>query len=165
MPRLDPTVIRNQVEALIALCPELADDEQLRHDMLEGSTEAFDFLSMVARRIISDKALADGTGAYINELRERKERIDRRVDGFRSLALKILQAANLKKAELPEATFSVTKGREKLTIPDPAAVHETFCKVSYSPDTALIKEALAAGTDINWAAMVTGEPSITMRIK
>lgn len=165
MPRLDPNIIRSQVEALIALCPELADDEQLRHDMLEGSTEAFDFLSMVARRIISDKALAEGTGTYINELRERKERIDRRVDGFRSLALKILQAANLKKAELPEATFSVTKGREKLVIPDAAAVPETFCKVSYSPDTALIKEALAAGTDINWAAMVMGDPSVTMRIR
>lgn len=165
MPRLDPQVIRAQVDALLVLCPELADDEQLRHDMLEGSTEAFDFLSMVVRRVIADKALATGTDAYISELRERKERIERRVDAWRSLALKILQAADLRKAELPEATLSVAKGREKLVIPDPAAVPEMFCKVSYSPDNALIREALASGSDINWAAMVTGDPSLTMRIK
>lgn len=165
MARLDPLTIRTQIDALIALCPELADDEQLRHDMLEGSTEAFDFLSRVARRIINDKALAEGTDAYITELRERKERIERRVDAWRSLALKILQAADLRKAELPEATLSVTKGREKLVIPDPKAVPEMFCKVSYSPDNALIKEALATGTDINWAAIVQGDPSLTVRIK
>lgn len=165
MPRLDPAVIRNQVDALIALCPELEDDEQLRHDMLEGSTEAFEFLSMVAKRVIADKALAEGTATYIAELRERKERIERRVDAYRSLALKILQAADLKKAELPEATFSVAKGREKLVIPDPAAVPETYCKVSYAPDTALIKDALSSGTDINWAAMIMGDPTLTMRIK
>ena len=165
MPRLDPHVIRTQVDALIALCPELAEDEQLRSDMIEGSTEAFDFLSMVTRRIIADKALAAGTSAYIDELRERKDRFERRVDAYRVLALKLLQSADLRKAELPEATLSVVKGREKLVIPDPASVPGMYCKVSYSPDTALIKEALAAGTDINWAAMVMGDPSLTVRIK
>ena len=42
--RLDPAVIKQQVENLLLAYPELTDDEQLRADMLEGSTDLVAYL-------------------------------------------------------------------------------------------------------------------------
>ena len=42
--RLDPAVIRHQVDGLLAAYPELVEDEVLRLDMIEGSTDLVDFV-------------------------------------------------------------------------------------------------------------------------
>lgn len=165
MPRLDPDVIRRDIEALIASCPEMEDDEQLRHDMIEGSTEAFDLLSTIVRRIGATKALASGTADYAKELAERKARFERRVEAYRSLAIKLLRHAKLPKAELSEGTISVRDGALKLFISNEDAIPDALCKFTPSPDKAAIKEALEAGADVDWAALVPGDPVLTIRTK
>lgn len=166
MPRLDPDIIRRDIEALMAVCPELADDEQLRHDMIEGETEAFTLLSIIVRRIGETEALAEGTKQYAAEIRERKARFDRRAEGYRSLIRKLLRHASLRKAELPEATVSLgQKPKIDLVITNEAAVPEALCRCKPEPDKTAIREALEAGADVDWAALVPGDPVLTIRTK
>ena len=166
MPRLDPDIIRRDIEALIASCPEMEDDEALRHDMIEGSTEALELLSVLIRRIGQTKALAKGTAEYQQELAERKARFERRVDGYRSLMIKMVRHTGIKKAiERPEGTVSVRDGALKLHLIKEDAIPDALCKFTPSPDKTAIKEALEAGADVDWAALVPGDPILTIRTK
>lgn len=165
MPRLDPDIIRRDIEALIASCPEMEDDEALRHDMIEGSTEAFELLSIVVRRIGETEALAEGAGKYAADIRERKARLERRAEAYRALVRKLLAHAALKKAELSEATISLGKPRTNLVITREDAIPDALCKLTPSPDKTAIREALEAGADVDWAALVPGDPVLTIRTK
>ena len=37
--------------------------------------------------------------------------------------------------------------------------------MKYTPDKTKIKELLKAGTTLNWAALIQGEPGVTIRTK
>lgn len=163
--RLDQAVIQQQIANLVLQFPDLADDEVLRHDMIEGETEAFDFLSQIVRKIGDTKSLAAGTGEYIKELSERKARVERREEALRALAFKIMSAADIKKAELPEATLSVRNGAAKVVIHDEAAIPADCTKTTVAPDKAAIKEKLAAGQSVPGAYMSNGEPTLSIRVK
>lgn len=163
--RLDPQAVQLQIANLILQFPDLADDEILRADMIEAETEAFDFLSQIVRKIGDTKSLAAGTGEYIKELSERKARVERREEALRALAFKIMQAADIKKAELPEATLSVRNTPAKVVIVDEPALPADCLKTTVSPDKTAIKEKLGAGMDVPGALLSNGEPSLSIRIK
>lgn len=165
--RLDPQIIQQQIANLVLQYPDLADDEVLRADMVEGETEAFDFLSAIVRQIGDSQALAAGTKAYIDELSERRFRIERREEALRSLAFKVMSFADIKKAELPEATLSVRNGAAKVIIHDEAALPADCVKTvtSTSPDKAAIKERLASGRDVPGAYLQNSDATLSIRVK
>lgn len=164
--RLDPTVIQQQIANLLTECPELAEDEILRSDMIEGETEAFDLLTAIVRKIEDAKALSEGTKERLEELRARKDRFGRRVDGLRSLAIKIMDAGGLTKAELAEATLSLrASGRKLVGEPDPASLPDDLCKITRAADKTKIKAALEAGQSVPGCELGNGEPSLAIRIK
>lgn len=164
--QLDPFIVKQQIAAVIAANPELQDDEVLRADMLEGETDAFSLLTQIVRRIEDTKALIDGTKGRLDELKARKDRFGLRVDGLRSLAMQIMEAADLTKAELPEATISVRKGAIQLVgDADPASLPDDLCKIKRDLDRAAIKEAISNGRDVGGFALSNGAPSLMVRIK
>jgi hypothetical protein len=163
--RLDPSIIRQQIGNLLVQFPELAEDEQLRADSIEGETEAFEFLALIIRQIEDARILADGTAERIKELNERGDRFARRIEAFRSLAFKIMEAADLTKAELPCATLSIRKGGTKIIITDESAIPDILCKFSRAPDRTKIKELLTDGKTVIGAELSNAEPSLSIRIK
>jgi hypothetical protein len=161
----NPQQIEHEIANLILLYPELEDDEQLRADMVEGQTSTFEFLSMLVRRIGETEATAAGTAEYMKELAERRARLGRRIEAFRTLAFKLMQAANIKKAELPEATLSIRNGTPKVIISDETAIPDGYYRLKREPDKTSIKAALASGLDVPGAVMSNAEPTISIRIK
>ena len=83
---LDVKFVRDQITALLLANPELADDDVLREDMIEGTTTTFEFLSKIVRLIGAAAATALGTEQYIKELQARCDRYERRRDVLRSFA-------------------------------------------------------------------------------
>lgn len=162
--RLDPQLIALQVSNLVLQHPELAEDAILRADMVEGETEAFDFLTMIVRAIEDAKALQAGTAERLEELKARKDRFGRRIEGLRELALKIMSAADLAKAELPEATLSLRPVAPSVVITDEENLPDIACKFERKPDKTKIKELLATGP-VAGASMNNGSISLTIRIK
>lgn len=163
--RLDPIIVQQQISGLLLQFPDLADDDALRMDMIEGSTEALEFLDMVARQIEDTKALEEGVSARIKELSERKSRFERREEALRALAFKIMQAGDIKKAELSIATLSIRNNPPKVMIHDEAALPVDCVKTVTSPDKTAIKNKLQAGETVPGAFLSNSEPSLSLRVK
>ena len=161
-----PIFVQQEIRRLVTFYRELANDDVLRADIIEGETSAHDFLSRIVRLIGEDKARANGIADYIKELSDRKDRFERRVNALRSIAFSVMQTADLKKIELDTATLSIRKGGVKLVIPDDTAVPDEYCQIVKSPDKAAIKDKLQSGElTPNWAALVQSDDTISIRTK
>ncbi|TWH01792.1 viral Gp157 protein [Ochrobactrum sp. J50] len=159
----DVTVLEREFADLVAQWPELAEDEDLRADMIEGETDAYRVLGRIVAIERDANSMVLAIGERAKELAARKERYARRKDAMRALLLRLLKAANLNKVSLPEATVSVSKGRAGVEIVDESAVPARFLKVVKSPDKTLIKEALDAGKTVKGAVLREGQPTLTVR--
>lgn len=163
---LDLKKVTDEITALMIAYPELVDDEVLREDMIEGSTTADEFMSDTLRRIGSTDALITGTIAYAKELQDRIERLERRRNALRGLLFKVMELANLKKRELPEATISIRKGPQKVVIVEEKDIPEAFWRIKREPDKAKIKAAILGDTaNVPGAYLSNGEAVLSIIVK
>lgn len=161
---LDPAVVRQQIENLKVLHPELVEDEEAWLLSLESETDINALLTSIVRRIEDSKALVVGTKDRFQELEARKKRFEHRVETLRNLALKIMSAADLSKVELPEATLSLRNTPPSVIITDEDNLPDIACKFERKPDKAKIKELLADGI-VAGAEMSNGGQTVSIRIK
>jgi hypothetical protein len=163
---LNPQVIRQQIENLKLVHPELLEDDEAWIATLESETSFEELLTNVVRRIEDTKALVIGTKDRLEELEARKERFEHRVHSLRELAFKVMQAAELAKVELPEATLSLRAGQQQL-VGDASAdvLPDSLCKISRSPDRTKIKDALKTGQTVPGFQLSNSTPSLSIRIK
>lgn len=160
----DVATVLADIDALLAAYPELAEDEDLRRDMLEGSTAAYDVLTRLVNIERDADSMGKAVAARVSDLQARKARAEKRKDMARTLMLRVMQTAGIKKAPLVEATVSVSKGRDSVEIVDETAVPPRFLKVVKTPDRTLIKAALDAGKTVRGAEIKTGQPTISVRV-
>lgn len=161
----DVSYTAKAIDDMLAAYPELLDDESLRADMLEAETSLPALASKIVRVRGERLAGAEGLNGYIKILTERRDRLARGADGLKGLLLRLMATAQLPTLKLPEATVSVTPGRNTVSITDIAALPQGFFVVERSADKAAIKAAIEAGEDVPGAAVVTGENTITVRMK
>lgn len=164
--RLDPTIIRQQIENLKLSHPELAGDDEAWQMSIESETDLYELLINIVRQIDDAKALVVGTKDRFEELKARKERFEHRIEALRDLAFKVMHTAEVAKVELPEATLSLRAGTQQLVgDADPASLPDVLCKISRSLDRAAIKDALKAGQTIPGFELSNSPPSLSIRIK
>ena len=160
--RIDTNAIKMMADALREY---LGDDydEQTFMDTMEGETDALEALSQLAKMERDASAMILAIRATQEELAARKERFYRRVTAARKGMKLVLDAMGQKKVELPEATISIIKGRQKLEVFEPAAIPDDYCFYTKTPNPKTIKAALEDGKTVLGAELVTGEPYITIR--
>lgn len=158
-------ILKADIAALFVACPELAEDEQLRADMLEGETDFLPTMSKLVRLRALRIAEANGLADYIDELSQRKARKAREADAIKETMLGLMNAADLDKLQLPEATLSVTKPRASVDVTDPDALPQGYFLAERKPIKTAIKDALEAGQAVPGAAIVYGTPGLTVRVK
>lgn len=163
--KLDPQVIRQAIANLILEYPELEHDDVLRADMIEAETPAFDFLDEVVRRIEDTEAHLDGVIGRVKIFKERAERFERRIEALRALAFKVMNAADLKKVELPTTTLSIRNGAPQVVVHDEASLPADCIKTVTAPDKTAIREKLKAGDAVPGAYLSNGEPTLSIRVK
>lgn len=161
--KLDVSFTKKLIESMILSYPEMQDDEILRHDMVEGETDAVKILSKLVRSANETAAETEGLKTYIKELQSRQARFERREDAIRMMALCILNAANLASFRLPEATLSVRAGVPKVIITDEAALPDTYLRTKTEPNKSGIKSALESGKTVPGAVLSNAEPALTIR--
>lgn len=161
MPNVD--LIRQQVEALIREYPELQEDETLKLDMLEGSTTFVEALRELECRRQEAVEFAAGIASHITELETRLGRFERREKHLRELLLRLLQAGNLRKVELPEATLSVRPCPPRVIINDDANIPDYYWRVKREIDKTLVKAALKAGDTVPGCALSNQPDTINIR--
>lgn len=161
---LDVQMLERELGNLLTAYPELKDDSELRTDMIEGSTAAFDVLDRIVAQAQDAGAVVIGIKMIIDGLSSRKASAERRQEAMRSLALRIMQAAELQKVTLARATLSVRTGVPGVQLVDEAVIPDAFWKVTRTPDKAAIKEALKAGDDVPGAVLGNAAPGLTIRV-
>jgi hypothetical protein len=132
---------------------------------LESETDAKECLTQIVERIDDTKALAGGVNGRIAELELRLQRFVLREKALRALAYKIMDAAGLRKMELPLATLSIRQGQQRVEILDERLVPDVLCKITRTPDKAKIKEMLLGGKAVNWATLQHGDNSLSIRTR
>lgn len=162
---LDAKEVELQIDWLLMEYADLADDEALKADMIEGSTD----LHSVLARIIDHRAealeMVTGIEERAAHLTERKERYKRRAGAMTALAHRLMIVAGQSKVALPEATVSVMKGRASVIIDDEDAVPRQLGTSSWKPDKTAIKAQIDAGEAVPGAHIEIGNDSLTVRTK
>lgn len=159
----DVTVLEREFADLVAAYPELAEDDELRADTIEGETDAYRVLGKIVAIERDANTMLLAIGERAKDLAARKDRYTRRKDAMRALLLRLLKAADLNKVSLPEATVSVGKGRAGVEIVDESLLPDNVVKMKREPDKTAIKAALDAGEDVPGAMLREGQPSVTVR--
>lgn len=156
-----------QIAGLLAAYPDLADDEDLRRDMLEGSTDIDAVLTRLVDEVEEIEALVAALAEVITTKRERKARLERKAEFWRALILKLMERADLAKFPLATATLSVRKTPARVVITDEVALPARFLRVRTVTelDKAALAEALKAGEDVPSAHLGNGGTSLTIRTK
>lgn len=162
---MDASKLVSEIQHMLVSYPELAEDEELRLDTLEGETDFNRIMSRLVRARNEKLADAEGLGGYIESLSERKARQVRAADGVKALMLSLMSVADLPKLVLPEATISVTKPRTSVDVLDIDALPQGTFAIVRQPDKAAIKAMLEAGDDVPGAALKTSDASLTVRVK
>ncbi len=164
--RLDPRIVKQQIDNLLLQWPELAEDDQLRADMVEGETDAFDFLRQIERKRQEAKTFNDAIETNIAELEIRQGRFERRERAMRALMFKIMEVAKQKKFELPEATLSIRDGQQKVIgDPDPDLLPDDLVRIKREVNRSAIKAKLEAGLSVQGCTLSNSEPVLSIRTK
>lgn len=164
-PLLEVQLIELEIQRLIEEYPDLAEDEDLRADMIEGSTAAYDVLDRILTKYREAEADASAIAERVGRLEARKESAEKRGAAMRRLALRLMTAGDLRSVKLPEGTLSRVKGRESVEVTDESCLPTRFMKekVTRSPDKTAIKEMLLSGMDVPGARIVVGEETLQVR--
>ncbi len=160
---LNAHAIKQQIHNLILQNPELAEDDVLRADMIEGSSDLHEVLALLLDRMRESEALAEAITARIKSMQERRARIEGREVSLRALMFSLMEAADLRKVELPEATLSFRNTPPKLVVVDEAKIPSMFFEQKPVLDKVHLKSALASGNLIEGASLSNGGVSLVVR--
>lgn len=151
---------------LLAMFPDLADDDQALLDTLEGETTLQEQIVAVMRSADNDRILALGIKERMTELAARLSRMENRYEGKRELIASTMAAADLKKIEAPDWTLSLRRIPPSVVIQNEELIPEQFkkSKTVVSVDKAALKAALETGS-VEGAVMSNGSVGLTVRTK
>lgn len=155
-------VIR-EINALLLEYPQLADDEELFRDMLEGNTRFNEIMDRLLIEMRDNETLSDAAAARIAKLRERQTRLTHRAQFYRSLMHRLLTVTGIQSVALAEAKVSIMKSPDKVIITDESAVPDAFMKITKEPNKTAIKNAIKSGTYVPGAALSNGGTTISVR--
>lgn len=161
---LDLHYLQNEIAALMRNYPEMAEDEQLRIDMIEGSTNAPEFVSELLRKVAATDVLLLGTREYRREIDERVQRLKRRKEAFRELIKKVMEMAGTKRMERIEATVTIKAGVPRTIITDESIIPPDFFRIKREPELDRIKAALKAGEFVPGAELSNAEMVLQIRV-
>lgn len=161
--RLDPAIILQQITALRLEFPELDSEEW--ELSVESETDVVDFLRAVERNRQEAMCLSNAIQDNIKTLQERQARLDRREEGLRALMFRIMQAANLNKEILPEATISIRNGTPRVILTDEESLPDDYVTHYTKPALGVIGAALKRGVQVPGAVLSNATPTLSIRTK
>lgn len=161
---LDVAQLTQHLDAIIRDFPELEEDAELRADTLEGETDLHAILGRLIGRAQDAKFMAAATAERVKELTARRQRFERNEEAMRGLIFKLMNAARLPKVQLPEATLSIGKGRDRVEITDETRLPDEYWRVSRAPDKTSLADVLKAGKDVPGAELVAASDVLKVRV-
>lgn len=160
----DANNLAREIELLMEAHPDLAEDDILRADMLEGETDLHRVLDRLVGYEREAATMAAAIAARVSDLQARAARHVKMKDAMRGLMLKLMKAASLPKLTLPEATISVRKGGTSVEVDDVDLPPE-YTRAVVTADKTKIGALLKSGTEFEWARLVTGPATLAVKAR
>lgn len=161
--QVDIAAFKAQWHDIVSANPELAEDEELRLDTLEGETDLHQIAARLLGRKLYAREMATGAKARKADVAERQVRFEKQEATFDALIKSLLQAADVQKLVLPEATLSILKPRAKVNVVDAGELPQGFYRKE--PRLTEIKAALERGEEIPGAELALGDEGLMVRTK
>ena len=140
------------------------DDADLIRDMIEGETSLRDMIAMTASEIVKDIGAIDGLDATIKRLKDRKDRIEKRISMSKTACLTAMQIAEISKLETHVATISRKSVPPSPVILEEGKIPSEFWKPQDPKlDKKAVLDALKAGKDVPGAQLSNGSETIQFR--
>jgi hypothetical protein len=161
--RIDPIFVLAQIELLRLRYPQIWDDDDTLAIALEGETDLHEVLAAIVARICDAEEYAEADNRLINALKERRDRFNHRYEAMRTLALKLMDAAGVRKVVLPQKTLSIRAGTPKVIITDELALPPNCVRIKREPDKVMIRELIDQGVPVAGAELSNSEPVLSIR--
>lgn len=155
--------VLQDITSLLEVFPQLAEDEQLFKDTLEGNTNFNEVMDRLVTELKDNETLAEATSARVGKLRERQTRLVHRAQFYRALIQRLMERTGMKSVALPEAKISVVNAPDKVVITDEAAILDKFMRITKEPNKVAIKAALKNGEYVPGATLSNGGTTIQVR--
>lgn len=156
-------MVEQQIQALMSEYPEMMEDEDLKVDMLQGSTDFYELVEKINTNLMENTALLTGLIQMIDHLKKRREMLGNRIDFQRALIKRLMEIAGQRSIDLPAAKISLGKSPAKVIITDENAIPDEFVRIKREPNKTAIKEALVGGKDVPGATLSNGGTSLMIR--
>lgn len=154
--------VRQIAETIRAMLGDDFDDQTFL-DTLDGETDLMDMVGSLIQERVQAHEYEAAAKAISKTWADRAARHASKVAAINKGLGKILDAIGEAKVAHPLGTVSRTKARQSMQIVDAADIPTQLCKLV--PDNAQIKAQLEAGETVPGAALVWGDPSISVRVK
>lgn len=162
---MDAQVVKSAVARMLESYPDLAEDETLRADMVEGETDAFRIIERALAERREAETMADAIKAREADLAARRGRFERKADAMRALIRGIMTEAKLPKVQLTEATILFTSPPVRVDVLDLDALPQGFYRTKKEADKTALKKALMAGDQVPGAVLAFGDEGLQIRTK
>lgn len=142
----------------------LGDDAEAILGTIEGETNLIEVIARAVKRLDELKKLDESIAGLVTSYNARRERFAKQADDLRTTISEALDAAGLKRLELPQATLSLRATPPSVIINDEAAIPSKFWK--QPPPTlskSAVKEALKAGEIVPGATLSNGGTTLNIR--
>jgi Siphovirus Gp157 len=144
----------------------MLEDEVLNLDMIAGSTQALELLATIESERREACRMMAGLSLDIGEMEGRLRRFERREERLRDLIMKVMEACDLRRAEIPKATFSIRPSPPKVIIFEPADdLPEAYIRIKKEPDKKSIAAALKSGEEVSGAVLSNQPDTLSIRTK
>lgn len=162
MPDLNAALVTrlNLKDQLLAVYPQLAEDEQALLDTLDGMDTLNEQVVAILRHAIERETHGKALSELIEAMTTRKRRLEDGAKSLRTAALRAMQEAGIKKIAAPDMTIGVSPGKPRLVITDETAIPSELCRVKREPDRKAIADYLSERPNLmpNWATWDAPRP-------
>lgn len=149
---------------LLAELPGL--DAEMLADTLEGETNLHEMVAAIARSALEDEAMVDGLVKRLDDMKTRRDRLQRRADRKRALVLRVMSEASLMKLVAADFTLSVRSGSPTLEVVVEALVPDAYWKPQPPKlDRQSLITDLKQGVEIDGVRLAPAHPHLTIRTR
>lgn len=163
--------MKREAEAAMALVSimsdVLGDDETARSDLIEGQTDLFEVVAKCAHEIRQAEYQAQAAKSYIDDIKDRQARYERRAQRLRDAVCEILLAVGQKSIQTPVGVVTAGRVPPAVQIIDETELPARFWIKPPPPDPRIDKRAIGAalkgGEEVPGAQLDNGGYSLRIR--
>lgn len=152
--------ISQQYQGLMAMSEDLP--EEVLFDTLEAITDELDTKAEAIIHVIANMDVTP-IDTEIKRLQRMKKTIVNRKAGLKDYLRHNMQACDISKIEWPTGAVTLKKPTKVVNIYNASDVPDRYMKITYTPDKAGIKMALARGDVVSGCSLVDGTPGLLIR--